>query len=189
LTRAGLAFDLTSGGREQVKESDAWLALASSSRDDIDTLMSHMAATRITDRDIFLEALKRAAKATDIKLTAKLKKDVIALFGERDPEAVICTDADGNPEPDTQLRDDEQVPYEEPWQDYFAREVLPHVPDAWVNESVRDAKDGEVGIVGYEVPFNRHFYRYTPPRPLAEIDADLKELTARIGGLLGRMAG
>ncbi|GAC1524928.1 MAG: hypothetical protein NVS2B16_33540 [Chloroflexota bacterium] len=65
---------------------------------------------------------------------------------------------------------------------------MPYAPDAWVDESVRDTQDREVGIVGYEIPFNRQFYRYTPPRSLAEIDDDLSALSARIGSLIGRAA-
>lgn len=58
------------------------------------------------------------------------------------------------------------------------REVLPHAPDAWIDESPskRDPKDGQVGIVGYEINFNRHFYQYTPPRPLEEIEEDVRQL-------------
>lgn len=63
---------------------------------------------------------------------------------------------------------------------YFQREVIPHVPDAWIDESKTDALDGEVGIVGFEIPFNRHFYVFQPPRPLADIDRDLKACTDRI---------
>jgi len=67
---------------------------------------------------------------------------------------------------------------------YFAREVLPHVPEAWIDAKKKDAKDGEIGIVGYEIPFNRHFYVYQPPRDLAEIDADLNKVSAEILELL-----
>jgi len=67
---------------------------------------------------------------------------------------------------------------------YFTAEVQPHVPDAWIDASKRDAKDGEIGIVGYEIPFNRHFYQYQPPRPLEEIDADLDAVSAEIMALL-----
>ena len=59
----------------------------------------------------------------------------------------------------------------EDWREYVEREVKPFVPDAWVDENHRDARDGEVGRVGYEINFNRYFYRYVPPRPLEEIDA------------------
>ena len=80
--------------------------------------------------------------------------------------------AKGKPVPDSKLRDTENVPLHEDVEAYFAREVLPHVPDAWI--------DHDKTKVGYEIPFNRHFYVFKPPRPLAEIDADLKRSTDRI---------
>jgi type I restriction enzyme M protein len=86
------------------------------------------------------------------------------------------------------LRDFELVPLKEDWSDYVAREVTPFVPDAWVDESYRDDRDGETGRLGYEINFNRYFYRYVPPRPLAEIDAELKQLEAEIAGLLKEVA-
>ena len=78
----------------------------------------------------------------------------------------------GKPSPDSKLRDTENVPLDEDVEAYFRREVLPHVPDAWI--------DHEKTKVGYEIPFNRHFYVFQPPRPLAEIDAELKQTTDRI---------
>jgi type I restriction enzyme M protein len=78
----------------------------------------------------------------------------------------------GKPMPDTDLRDTENVPLSEDVQAYFEREVLPHAPDAWI--------DHEKTKVGYEIPFNRHFYVFKPPRELAEIDVDLKVVTDRI---------
>ncbi|QLA80393.1 SAM-dependent DNA methyltransferase [Acidovorax sp. JMULE5] len=78
----------------------------------------------------------------------------------------------GKPQPDSALRDTENVPYTEDVGEYFKREVLPHAPDAWI--------DAEKTKVGYEIPFNRHFYVFKPPRPLAEIDAELKQTTDRI---------
>lgn len=86
----------------------------------------------------------------------------------------------GEPQPDAALRDTETVPLTEEVEDYFAREVLPHVPDAWIDESKTK--------VGYEIPFNRHFYVFEPPRPLAEIDAELAEVTADIQAMLREMA-
>jgi type I restriction enzyme M protein len=109
-------------------------------------------------------------------------------LSERDANADICTDSKGNPEPDTELRDHELVPLAEDWRDYVAREVTPFVLDAWVDESHTDARDGEVGRVGYEINFNRSFYRYVPPRPLEEIDAELKALEAEIAELLKEVA-
>lgn len=78
----------------------------------------------------------------------------------------------GKPQPDSSMRDTENVPLTEDVGEYFKREVLPHAPDAWI--------DPDKTKVGYEIPFNRHFYVFKPPRPLAEIDADLKRTTDRI---------
>ncbi|MBA3754900.1 MAG: SAM-dependent DNA methyltransferase [Nitrosomonas sp.] len=78
----------------------------------------------------------------------------------------------GKPQPDSSLRDTENVPLNEDVETYFKREVLPHAPDAWI--------DHEKTKIGYEIPFNRHFYVFEPPRELAEIDADLKQCTDRI---------
>lgn len=86
----------------------------------------------------------------------------------------------GKPQPDSSLRDTENVPLSEDVKTYFKREVLPHVPDAWI--------DHEKTKVGYEIPFNRHFYVFTPPRPLAEIDADLKACTDRILTMIGGLS-
>jgi type I restriction enzyme M protein len=93
-------------------------------------------------------------------------------------------------EPDSDLRDFENVALD-PSQSvdalneaYFQKEVLPHVPDAWIDATKRDPKDDQVGLVGYEIPFNRHFYQYQPPRDLAEIDADLDAVSREIMKLL-----
>ena len=85
------------------------------------------------------------------------------------------------------MRDNENVPLGQDIRDYFANEVLPHVPDAWIDETKRDEKDKEVGIVGYEINFNRFFYQYVPPRKLVDIDADLKAVEAEIAELLGEV--
>ncbi|MBK1631835.1 restriction endonuclease subunit M [Thiohalocapsa halophila] len=139
------------------------------------------------NRDSFEQALNKALrplKDKDIKLSAPLKKAILSSLSERDEAADTCTDKQGNPEPDPELRDQELVPLGEDWREYLAREVTPFVPDAWVDESVRDARDGEVGRVGYEINFNRYFYKYVPPRPLEEIDAEMKALEAEIAALL-----
>ena len=94
----------------------------------------------------------------------------------RDAAGRIERDKKGQPKADAALRDTENVPLSEDIGAYFAREVLPHVPDAWI--------DASKSKVGYEIPFTRHFYVYTPPRALEEIDADLQRLGAEIGELL-----
>ncbi|WP_339867535.1 class I SAM-dependent DNA methyltransferase [Pseudohongiella nitratireducens] len=94
----------------------------------------------------------------------------------------------GKPETDSSLRDNENVPLDQSVYDYFERDVKPHVPDAWIDESKTDPLDGEVGVVGFEIPFNRHFYVFKPPRPLEEIDADLKECTDRIKQMIEELS-
>ena len=105
-------------------------------------------------------------------------------LGEADETAEKFLDDAGQDIPDPDLRDFENVPLQESVTDYFAREVLPHVPDAWINTSKRDEQDGGVGVVGYEIPFTRHFYEYTPLRPLDEIEAEIAALETQIQGML-----
>ncbi|MBL4537145.1 MAG: SAM-dependent DNA methyltransferase [Oceanicaulis sp.] len=154
----------------------------------IKTALDSMGGTLWRDRKAFEKALKQALKAADVKLAAPIKKAVLSALSERDEEAAVCLDPKGNPEPDTDLRDTELVPLGVDWETYVAEEVTPFVPDAWVDTTVRDPKDGEVGRVGYEINFNRYFYQYVPPRPLEEIDAELKALEAEIAGLLKEVA-
>lgn len=104
---------------------------------------------------------------------------MLAALGERDPDAEVCLDRRGNLEPDPELRDTENVPLGEEIDDYMKREVLPHVPDAWVDHSKTK--------IGYEIPLNRHFYVYEPPRPLEEIEEDIQSLETEIVGLLGEI--
>jgi len=132
------------------------------------------------NREAFTKDLEPALKEQGTKPRAPVKKAILNALSERDETAETCTDKHGNPEPDTDLRDHENVPLDQDIHDYFEREVKPHVPDAWIDEDKRDLHDNQPGIVGYEIPFNRHFYRFVPPRPLEEIDADLKACTDRI---------
>jgi type I restriction enzyme M protein len=126
-------------------------------------------------------------------------KAVLSALSERDQAAEVCLDKAGNPEPDPELRDTETVPLpgsEDPTdtaavprsvREFFDREVKPHVPDAWIDLGKRDVKDGKVGIVGYEINFNRYFYRYTPPRPLEEIEADIRGIEKDIMQMLSEV--
>ncbi len=131
------------------------------------------------NREQFAKLLKKTLAAHDVSLSAAEQKAVLNALSERDPEADVCQ-TKGQPEADTSLRDNENVPLGECVRAYFTREVTPHVPDAWIDESKCDAQDGEIGIVGFEIPFNRHFYVFQPPRPLEDIDRDLKACTDRI---------
>ncbi len=135
-------------------------------------------------REQFKKQLSKALGAT--KLPAPALKLLINQLGEQDDAAKVCT-TKGEPEASSELRDYENVPLGEDINAYLAREVRPHVPDAWIDVSKTDALDGQVGIVGYEIPFNRHFYQYQPPRPLAEIDADLDAVAKEIMQLLAEV--
>ncbi|GAB3152851.1 class I SAM-dependent DNA methyltransferase [Micromonospora sonneratiae] len=109
---------------------------------------------------------------------APFQKALREVLGVRDPEGEVQL-VKGEPEPDPELRDYENVPLHEDVDEYLRREVLPHVPDAWIDHTKTK--------IGYEIPFTRHFYVYKPPRPLAEIDAELKALEAEIQTLLSEV--
>lgn len=150
-----------------------------------------------------------AIKNSGVKIDAKEKKQITAAVSWKNPDAVKVIkkvhkkgsadpvygvfEANGQVvsyQPDGDLRDHENIPLDptrsvnEVNEEYFAREVLPHVPEAWIDGAKRDAQDDEIGIVGYEIPFNRHFYVYQPPRDLAEIDAELDKVSVEIMALL-----
>ena len=149
------------------------------------------------NRDVFITDLEKAFNGTEIKLDAKLKKTILSALSEKDQEADICKDSKGNPEPDPDLRDNENIPLPEnialplPYnydskadpaelnnlvrghcEAYMKKEVLPHVSDAWIDYSKTK--------VGYEIPINKHFYIYKPPRDLEEIEKDIKKIESSI---------
>ncbi|MFE9790879.1 N-6 DNA methylase [Streptomyces goshikiensis] len=136
----------------------------------------------------FIEAVREAFSPAELKLTPAQYRHLATALGEPDESAEIVTDSKGNPEPDASKRETENVPFiyggntlgeagrSKTIKAYFEAEVVPHVPDAWI-----DAKKTKVG---YEIPFTRLFYTYTPPRALAEIDHDLEAQIAKILGLL-----
>ncbi len=164
------------------------------------------------DFNTFDALLKKALKKAEVTLDAAERKQLLDAVSWTNPDAepvirkVLKTKA--NPrygdveyrkqvvqfQPDSELRDSEDVPLTAETargvnvdavnEAYFDKEVAPHVPDAWIDAGKRDARDGQIGIVGYEIPFNRHFYEYEPPRELAEIDADLDVLSAEIVAML-----
>ena len=203
-TFEGLA---TSKKRKDSKAAAAEIEVGKKVQEAIVAALKTLDAERLyTNRDDFDADLKKALKKAGLKLAAPVKKSILSALSERDPEANICTDAKGNPEPDPELRDTESVPlpchldlplpigYEKDADNsalvelvrghcdaYFAAEVKPHWPDAWI--------DYEKTKVGYEIPINRHFYVYEPPRPLAEIEADIKILEGDILAMLREVVG
>jgi len=169
---------------EQKREENEGRALQAQIRAALQTL----AGKPYTHRDPFTAALETALKQAGLKLKTPVLKAILGGIGERDESAEICRDSSGKPEPDTDLNDTENVPLKESIETYFAREVKPHVADAWIDPAYCDAKDGQVGRVGYEIPFNRHFYVFQPPRPLSAIDADLKACTDRILNMIENLS-
>ena len=155
-------------------------------------------------RPLFLKDLDRVLKGAGLVLKAPVKKAIVSALSAADPTAEICRDTQGNPEPVSSLRDTEIVPLpegiglplplgydgetgleelvelvREHCLEYLAAEVLPHVPDAWI--------DFAKTKVGYEIPLTRHFYVYEPPRPLEAIEADIKALESEIMAMLGEV--
>ena len=155
----------------------------------IRAFLGKLPGTLFKNRDDFERALEGASKKAGVKLSAPAAKAILSALSERDESASICLDGQGAPEPDPELRDTESVPLAESVEAFFKREVLPHVPDAWIGTDKRDEKDGQVGVVGYEINFNRYFYRYTPPRPLEEIEGDIREIETDIMRMLGEVTG
>lgn len=158
----------------------------------------------IMDRAIFQKSLKGAIKAADLKLDAPVQKAILSALSEKDPKSEICRDTKGNPEPDPDLRDTELVSlpndvdlplpidYDKKAKNddlldlvkahceaYLKKEVIPHVPDAWI--------DHKKTKVGYEIPLNRHFYVFEPPRELDKIEMDIEKVENEILGMLKEM--
>jgi type I restriction enzyme M protein len=158
-------------------------------QDAIRKLVRALPATLVKDRDEFERVLDAAAKKAGVKLPTPARKAILSALSERDETATICRDKDGNPEPDPELRDTEGVPLAESVEAFFERDVRPHVPDAWIDMAKRDPKDGQVGLVGYEINFNRYFYRYTPPRPLEEIEGEIRGIEQDILRMLAEVTG
>lgn len=192
---------------KDVLSADIWLA-QKTLLEKAQALHAEIGDSQHDNFNEFDKTLTQAQKAASIKLDAKERKQLLDAISWKNPDAEpivkkVLKDK-ANPqygkfsykdkvvefETDGDLRDNENVPFNpslsvnEINEAYFQKEVAPHVPDAWINPDKRDAKDGEIGIVGYEIPFNRHFYVYQPPRQLEEIDADLDKVTADILALL-----
>lgn len=161
-----------------------WAKLDGTLQSAILTALGQFAEAKLLSRDKFKKQLTKLLG--EVKLPAPAFKLLVSHLGEQDDAAEVCK-TKGEPEANADLRDNENVPLGEDIYDYLKREVLPHVPDAWIDTTKTDPLDGQVGIVGYEIPFNRHFYQYQPPRDLAAIDADLDAVAKEIMQLLAEV--
>ena len=157
-------------------ERDGWLAL----------LEKHLNQTHPY---AWMSTLYAAAKKAGLgKVPKALSIAVESALGVRDPQAPVVLDEGGEPLPDKEQEDYESVPLDQEIGDYMSAEVLPHEPNAWVDDSYVDEQDGRVGKIGFEISFNRYFYKYVPPRDLHEIDTELKAVEAEIAALLDEVA-
>ena len=166
----------------------------------IKAVLKAMPETLYKDREAFTTDLDAALAKAEIKLRVPVRRAILVALCERDPEASICRDKKGKPEPDAELRDTERVPLPdgddpvdedgipESVREFFEREVAPHAPDAWIDLAKRDHREGNVGLVGYEINFNRYFYRFKPPRPLEEIEADIGMIGTEMVRMLREVA-
>lgn len=169
-------------------EEKAWLRLTAESQAAWErALTPHIGETHpFAWAESFADETARQDAAVG-KVAKAFVKALLNALGVRDPDGEPVLDADGNTIPDTDLTDYENVPFLEDIRDYFAREVLPHVPDAWIDETYVDKKDKAIGLVGYEINFNRFFYKYEAPPRLEDIDRELKRVEAEIAALLGEV--
>ena len=193
-----LSFAVTDERLARIKEANPFIRLATSKkRKDVAAAKKDIARGGRLQQDIlkaldllrshgivksrkkFSAMLKGAFKFAGLSIPPPLFKAILMALAERDETADVCTDRKGNTEPDPKLRDYENVPLKEDINIYMAREVLPYVPDAWVDYSKTK--------IGYEISFNRYFYKYTPPRSLEEIEADLKRIEKEIAQNLGEV--
>ncbi|WP_299735464.1 class I SAM-dependent DNA methyltransferase [uncultured Endozoicomonas sp.] len=211
--RAKIKADFKELKEKQIKEvldSKLWLFQLGLMKK-AETLQTNIGSEEHNDFNQFEITLKAALKQTSTALDTKEKKQFLDAITRKNPEAepvvkkVLKEEAQplygafeyqGNVvefQQDGDLRDNENVPLDPSVstttliETYFNREVAPHVPDAWINADKCDEQDGEIGIVGYEIPFNRHFYQYQPPRALEAIDADLDAVSKRIMTLLAEV--
>ena len=162
----------------------AFIKLSSKEQKTLRKALSNIPNKLYKNRETFTKKLEKALAQAAFPIKAPLKKAILSALAEKDESAEACRDVKGKIEADTDLRDHELVPLRENWQKYFEREVKPFAPDSWVDTSYKDAKDGKAGRVGYEINFNRYFYKYVPPRPIKEIDKELKGLGREITKLM-----
>ncbi len=183
------AFQALAKSKKKGAAGDKEMAEGRAEQESILKLLAALPSTLFKNRDEFEAVLQAAAKDAEVKLAAPVLKAILSALSERDETADVCIDKKGQPEPDSDLRDTESVPLSEGIEEFFDREVKPHVPDAWIDTGKRDHKDGEVGLIGYEINFNRYFYVYTPPRPLEEIEADIRDIEKDIVRMLAEITG
>jgi len=186
-----LRWEVTKDTTARLAETKQWIRISEYEQADLEDRLSALVGTTTTEQGVLAKKVGMIPKA--------IEKPFWDILGVSDPAAPIITSRKGEQEPDPNLRDNENVAlpstsvkweedpadrldsleYKSAVDDYMTNEVLPYVPDAWVDHTKTK--------IGYEIPVTRHFYRYVPPRPLAKIDAEIKQLQEEIQGLLGEV--
>jgi type I restriction enzyme M protein len=186
-----LRWEVGQATAERLAEDKAWAKLSEPEQQGLTDRLGELVGTSTTERKVLADKLGVVPKA--------ISKALWKVLAVQDLGAPVVADTKGRPEPDPDLRDNENVRLPAVWvdwsedaserlasveyrtavEDYMRDEVLPYVPDAWVDHTKTK--------IGYEIPLTRHFYRYVPPRPLEEIDAEIKALEKEIQDLLGEV--
>jgi type I restriction enzyme M protein len=182
--------NLAKSKRKDKKLASAEEKAGQEQQEAIITVLHAMDATKLyKNRDAFVTVLEEAFENSGTKLAAPIRKAILSALGEQDETADICHAPSGDVEADSELRDHENVPLKEDIHEYFDREVKPHVAEAWINEDKKDEKDEGIGIVGYEIPLTRHFYKFVPPQPLEAIETEIAGLEKDIVRMLREVVG
>ena len=161
---------------EKVWDKRYFVRLDEDVQEQVVAMLQDMEDRVYDDYAAFRSHLKEELDARGISIRKKKRTDILEALSKKDPDAKPARDTKDRLISDTDLRDYERVQLKENVFEYFEREVKPHVEDAFIDEDYTDEQDGQVGRVGYEINFNRYFYEYDPPRPLDEIEEDLKEV-------------
>lgn len=195
-----LSFKVNEDAIERVKQTTQFINLAVSKKKDEAVKAQEEALGRETqeklivmlksfdenkeylNREEFIKTLKEKGKEYGVTLGSALVKAIVNAIGERNENADVCRDSKGNIESDSTLRDTESIPLKEDIQEYFNREVKPHVSDAYMDEAT-------FSNVGYEIPFTRHFYKYEKLRPFADIMKEIEELENEIASEIRKVLG
>jgi type I restriction enzyme M protein len=188
-----MSYNVSQEAINNLMQEKAFTKLDKHIQEEILLILAKLVNSNFLSRAEFIAILNSESKNREcnIKLKDAWIKLTLKACGKRNADGEICYDSKGNPEPDSELRDSENIPllsldYESieqkaNIQQYFDKEVLPHLPDAWI--------DWSKNKVGFEISFNRYFYKYNPPRNLYEIDTELKQLSSEIQLLLNEICG
>jgi type I restriction enzyme M protein len=185
-----LSFKVSEERIASLDKERAFSNRSESKQEDIKLALNQLPENQIwNDRDEFHNALNEVFESAGISVSKSVIGNIENALGERDPEANICRDNKGDPEHDIDLREQVRIPLDQDPHEYLEQEVKPHMPNAWINtESKRyDEKDGQLGVVGYEINFEEQFYTYEPPRSLEEINREIESLEQEIESSLTEM--